>query len=333
MNTSSIKHNELIALQNIEGCGVATTRKICEYINGRQVDITMPNDFFRLIPELKNKKVIKGKLSNLSLYDIENAYKKAKVIIENSLKREIGIFSIYDSEYPEALKSTIDENGKLDAPLLLYYRGNISAMKMPTIAIIGTREPNNDGMIAGRYFGKAFSELGFNIVSGLAMGCDSCGHEGALDGKGITTAFLAHGLDTIYPSQNKELAESIIINGGLLLSEYPVGTQVSRFSLVARDRLQAGLALATLVIQTGVKGGTIHAANTTLLAEKPLYAVMYKDMSAHQVQGNIALVNRGAKFITSNDVQMVADSIQNSHNNGQNTQTTIIEPTLFSNIE
>ena len=77
MNTSSIKHNELIALQNIEGCGVATTRKICEYINGRQVDITMPNDFFRLIPELKNKKVIKGKLSNLSLYDIENAYKKA----------------------------------------------------------------------------------------------------------------------------------------------------------------------------------------------------------------------------------------------------------------
>ena len=118
----------------------------------------MPNDFFRLIPELKNKKVIKGKLSNLSLYDIENAYKKAKVIIENSLKREIGIFSIYDSEYPEALKSTIDENGKLDAPLLLYYRGNISALKMPTIAIIGTREPNNDGMIAGRYFGKAFSE-------------------------------------------------------------------------------------------------------------------------------------------------------------------------------
>lgn len=333
MNTSIIKHIDLIALQNIEGCGVATTRKICDYINERQICITMPTDLFRILPEMKDKKVIKAKLSNVSLFDIEEAYHQAKGIIERSLAREIGILSIYDSEYPEVLRSTIDENGKLDAPLLLYYKGNLAALSMPTIAIIGTREPNNDGIIAGRYFGKAFSESGFNIVSGLALGCDSCGHEGALEGKGITTAILAHGLDTIYPSQNKDLAENIINKGGLLLSEYPVGTQVSRFSLVARDRLQAGLALATLVIQTGVKGGTMHAANTTLLAGKALYTVMYKDMSAFQVQGNIALANRGAKFITSNDVQLVAADILKSLNNCHNTQATFFEPTLFSNIE
>ena len=112
MNTSIIKHIDLIALQNIEGCGVATTRKICDYINERQICITMPTDLFRILPEMKDKKVIKAKLSNVSLFDIEEAYHQAKGIIERSLAREIGILSIYDSEYPEVLRSTIDENGK-----------------------------------------------------------------------------------------------------------------------------------------------------------------------------------------------------------------------------
>lgn len=322
-------YSEILALQNIEGCGPATTRQICEYISRNDKSILVPNDLISLLPELKENKIIKGKLSNISAYDIERAYKKAEEIIEYSTKAGIGFLTIYDSEYPDILKKTINEKGKPDAPLLLYYRGSLSALEHSAIAIIGTREPNNDGIKAGKYFGKQFSEQGFNIVSGLAIGCDTCGHEGALEGNGVTTAFLAHGLDTIYPSQNKELSERIIDKGGLLMSEYPVKTQVSRYTLVARDRLQAGLATSTIVIQTGVKGGTMHAANTTLLAGKKLFAVLYKDMSSQQVQGNIALANRGAQYITSNDIQKVTDFIFKYKDTSSDVQSRVCEPALF----
>ena len=147
--------------------------------------------------------------------------------------------------------------------------------------------------------------MGYNIVSGLALGCDSAGHRGALkyqDGK--TTAFLAHGLDTVYPPENERLAEEIVERGGLLMSEYPVGDTVNRYFLVARDRLQAALSAATIVIQTGLHGGTNHAANTTLISGKPLFCVKYGNeslMHSEKVEGNIALVSKGAQFITSSD--------------------------------
>ena len=150
---------------------------------------------------------------------------------------------------------------------------------------------------------------------GLAIGCDTCAHRGALKVSGKTTAFLAHGLTTIYPPQNESLAKEIIEKGGLLMSEYPIGTNLSPYNLVARDRLQAGLAMATLVIQTGEKGGTMHAALTTLKANKPLYAVQFKDNATNNHEkclGNAFLVKRGAKYINGSDnLDEISEIIKN----------------------
>ena len=147
----------------------------------------------------------------------------------------------------------------------------------------------------------------------MALGCDTVGHQGALNVGGKTIAFLAHGLDTVYPPENEALAQQIIDNGGLLLSEYPVDIGVNRYNLVARDRLQASMALATLVIQTGVQGGTMHAANTTLQYPKPLYVIKFKnnDENEHEKSlGNALLVEKGAKYISgSDDINEIADSI------------------------
>jgi DNA processing protein len=88
------------------------------------------------------------------------------------------------------------------------------------------------------------------LISGLALGCDSAAHKSALSANGLTTAFLAQGLDKIYPSENKSLAKSIIEKGGLLISEYPIGEKISTGKLIERDRLQAALAQATIVIQS-----------------------------------------------------------------------------------
>lgn len=134
---------------------------------------------------------------------------------------------------------------------------------------------------------------------------------------GRTTAFLANGLDhdSIYPEENQELAEEIVANGGLLLSEYPIRQGVNRYALVARDRLQAALSLATLVIQTGVKGGTMHAANTTLKAGKPLYTMKFKNEATNQHEkclGNAYLVKQGAKYIGGGDnLDTVSEQIKN----------------------
>ena len=190
--------------------------------------------------------------------------------------------------------------------MLLWYRGDLSILKLPGLAVIGTREATPEGIIGGTYISSEFAKRGFNIISGLAIGCDTCGHIGALNVGGKTTAFLANGLDheSIYPTENQSLAEKIVDNGGLLLSEYSVSENVNRYQLVARDRLQAGLALATLVIQTGIKGGTMHAANTTLLAGKPLYVMKFKSDSVNNHEkclGNATLVEKGAKYISGSD--------------------------------
>lgn len=300
---------DIIALQNIENCGNATINKICNYIIDNGISLGSSKALNDIFPDLRKDKIITSRLSYFDAHDAENVYHKAENILESHERLGINAVSLFDNSFPEILKGTINENGKADVPIVLYYKGDISATKLPSISIIGTREPTDIGVQAGRYFGKAFADKGFNIVSGLALGCDTSGHEGALDAKGVTTAFLAHGLDTVYPPQNTELAENIVANGGILISEYPVGTPVSKYSLVARDRLQAGMSMATIVIQTGIHGGTMHAANTTLLAHKPLYVVKYKDMSIIQVQGNISLSQKGAEFITSSDVECIVDKL------------------------
>lgn len=288
----------ILTLKQLKGIGNKTIFKICESEKSSISDI---DEVYDILKKQKGKK-----FESLIKDDIIEANGYAKRILEKSEDADIGLISYYDAGYPDILKRTIDEEGKLDPPLLLWYRGDISIIGMPAIAVIGTREATPEGVSGGTYIAGEFAKQGFNIVSGLAIGCDTCGHRGALKVGGKTTAFLANGLDhdSIYPSENQELAEEIVNKGGLLLSEYPIKQTVNRYSLVARDRLQAGLSLATIVIQTGIKGGTMHAATTTLKAGKPLYAMKFKDESTNNHEkclGNAHLVEEGAKYISGSD--------------------------------
>lgn len=251
----------------------------------------------------------------VTIEDLSDAYTYAQRLIKKSTDNGIGLIGYYDDEFPEILRRTINEEGKLNPPLLLWYRGDLSVLQMPGLAVIGTREATPVGVAGGEYLSGAFAKRGFNIVSGLAVGCDTSGHLGALKAGGRTTAFLANGLDndSIYPPENQDLAEEIVQNGGLLLSEYRIGTKVNRYNLVARDRLQAGLSLATLVVMTGIKGGTMHAANTTIKAGKPLFVMRFKDEATNQHEkclGNAYLNKLGAKYISgADDLDVIAEYI------------------------
>ncbi len=297
---------------DVKGVGPQKIFAIGTAIDDRGLDIKSYEDLAELMKGMKEAAIKKVTLSNLN-----DAYQIAQRIIEASKQANIGLVGFYDEEFPDVLRKTVNEDGKLDPPMLLWYRGDFSITKLPGFAVIGTREATPEGIAGGTYLSGEFAKRGFNIVSGLAIGCDTCGHKGALKVGGKTTAILANGLDhnSIYPPENQDLAEEIVENGGLLISEYRLGTPVNRYSLVARDRLQSGLSLATLVVQTGEHGGTMHAATATLQAGKPLYTILFKDDTTNQHKkclGNALLVKQGAKYIKGNDdFDEISDSVKN----------------------
>lgn len=174
-------------------------------------------------------------------------------------------------------------------------------MKLQGIALIGSRSCSLAVQRACHYLAAEFARRCFCIISGMAMGCDTRTHRGALKAGGRTVALVGHGRDTVYPPQNLRLAHEIVLNGGLLLSEYDLGAPVTRYTLGACARLQAALALANVVIQTGVTGGTMHAARSCVNSGKPLFVDESTDR-AEVIAGNHMLVREaGARYIRGTD--------------------------------
>ena len=315
---------QILTLTFLKGIGPKKILSIGTTINDRELHVDSYEGLHEVMKGMKDKKI-----QNVSLDDLNAAYRDARKTIEYSESKGIGLLGYYDEEFPQNLRNTINEEGKLDPPLLLWYRGDLSVLSTTGLAVIGTREPTKVGAAGGEYLAGEFAKRGLNIISGLAIGCDTCGHKGALKVGGKTTAILANGLDhdSIYPEENQDLAEEIVNSGGLLLSEYRIGTIVNRYNLVARDRLQAGLASATLVIQTGVKGGTMHAANATLMANKDLFVMQFKDEVTNNHEkclGNAYLIKKGAKYIKG------SDNIDSISENIKKTKTTVTD--LFESI-
>lgn len=286
----------LLTLAELKGIGNKSIFKICESIKDDVKDI---NNLVRCWKSLKGKNYNK-----ITDTDLRNANLSAQNIMERCKDEGIGIISYYEEIFPQNLRNCLDEEGKPSPPLLLYYRGDINALKKPGVAIIGSREPTKNGFNAGMYFSNEFAKEGFNIVSGLAIGCDESAHKGALEAGGVTTAFLAHGLnwELTYPKDNLKLAHDIVENGGLLLSEYKPGTYGNKYYFVERDRLQAALAYATIVVQTGIRGGTMHAVRATMVSKKPLFAIKFNhdaDLSKDVTKGNESLIDDGSAIALS----------------------------------
>lgn len=299
----------ILTLQQVKGFGNKTIKKIADHVS---VSLSSIEELCRILQGFKEKK-----FKAVTCEILDDANRKALNIIAKCQSECVGIMSIYEQEYPDILRSCTDEKGKLDPPIILYYRGDLEALKKPGIAVIGTRKPTANGIIAGKYFAAELAKRGYNIVSGLAVGCDTAAHQGALDATGITTAIVANGLDfnSIYPKENLELAKEIVAHGGILLSEYPVGIKCDAYKLVARDRLQAGLSIATVVIQIGESVGTFHAVNATINSEKLLFVVEFKrneDLSNEVVLGNVKLLEASkAKPINSKNIEEVVSLLEN----------------------
>lgn len=204
------------------------------------------------------------KLSDIE--SLSNAINTAKNILIQSKKNKIKHILITNKNYPKNLKN-ID-----DAPVILYYKGRGFYKKHEkSICCVGTRKPTEFTYNVLDSIIPKLVEEGFTIVSGLALGTDTYSHKVCLNNNGTTIAVLAHGLDTIYPKENEQLAENILKNNGLLVSEYPIGTKADKFRFVKRNRIVTGLAKSTLVFETKEKSGTMHSVDFAIKQKKNIF--------------------------------------------------------------
>ncbi|HBP01195.1 MAG TPA: DNA-protecting protein DprA [Candidatus Moranbacteria bacterium] len=209
-------------------------------------------------------------------------------------KEEISVVSLEDPNYPELLREIHNP------PYILYTKGDPSLLNSKMIAVVGSRKSTEYGSRVANSFGRDLANSGVTVVSGLALGIDAIAHAGALEAKGKTIAVMGNGLDnkSIHPRSNFELSQEIIRNGGLLLSEYPLGTSPLPGSFPARNRIMAGMSLGTLVVEAAEGSGSLITANLALDFNREVFAVPGPIFHL-QSQGPHSLIKKGAKLVSS----------------------------------
>jgi DNA processing protein len=228
-----------------------------------------------------------ARAAKVSDLDVAGAWNKAEDNLDRSVESGIKAFSFHDEGYPKRLRDTPDP------PAILYVKGDPSGLHAAhSIAVIGTREPTAYGEKVARRSAATATEQGFVVVSGLAHGCDTLGHEGCLDHHGVGVAVMAHGLEKVYPAANRSLASRLLEAGGCLVSEYPLGMTPTRTAFAERDRIQSGLSDAVLVIETDVKGGTMHTVRFSREQKRALACIDHPESWRHEpkIQGNQMLI-------------------------------------------
>jgi len=198
-------------------------------------------------------------------------------------------------DYPEILSQIPSP------PLLLYVNGDVNALHLPSLAIVGSRNPTRGGLRNSVEFSRYLAQRGFAIVSGLAEGIDTAAHRGALDAGGKAVAFLGHGIDRIYPAGNHDLAHAVA-KSGALVTEYQLGTRPLPRHFPERNRLISGLSLGTLVIEAAKRSGSLITARLAAEQGREVFAL---PGSIHNplARGCHALIRQGAKLVeTAGDI-------------------------------
>jgi DNA processing protein len=201
-----------------------------------------------------------------------------------------------DPRYPRLLREIPKP------PPLLFVRGNPDCLSLPQLAIVGSRSPSGGGYENAERFAAYLAGCGLAITSGLALGIDAAAHRGALSAGGITIAVMGTGIDRIYPSRHRELAQAIIDGGGALVSEFPLGTTSHARHFPQRNRIISGLSGGTLVVEAAVQSGSLITAAYALQHNREVFAI---PGSIHNplARGCHQLIRQGATLVeTAQDI-------------------------------
>ncbi len=218
-------------------------------------------------------------------------------LLEQHAEENTHFWTPADADYPRLLLEIPDP------PTVLYYRGTVipeeNLGQTPAIAIVGTRSPTDYGRRWTRRISQALAEQGFTIISGLAAGIDAEAHRSCMAAGGRTWAVMGTGVNLIYPWSNKALGQQIL-DQGLVLSEYPIGTQPDRAHFPRRNRIIAGLSRATLVLEAPLKSGALISARMAKDYGRDVY-ILPGSLDNSQALGCLGLLAKGARAILGTD--------------------------------
>lgn len=203
-------------------------------------------------------------------------------------QENISVLTSDDPKYPRNLAEIFNP------PEILYYKGRLPTYEA-LVAVVGSRKITPYGQRTAAEYSRRLAEQGIGIVSGLAYGVDSIAHSSALEADGYTIAVIGSGLDrqSIYPASNRYLADKIVAQDGLVMTEFPVGMPPLRHNFPQRNRIIAGLSKGTLVIEAAEKSGALITAYQAMEMGRDVYAIpgnVYSDMS----KGANKLIQQGA---------------------------------------
>ena len=228
--------------------------------------------------------------------DFEKAAEEIKFIE----KYKIQPLFITDKNYPQRLLKCYD------APTLLYYRGNADLNHERIISIIGTRSNTDYGKQMTEKLIADLKEENVMIISGLAFGIDAIAHKTALQNNLLTVGVLAHGLDTIYPPQHKSMAKEMLQQGGLL-TEFMQSSKPDKHNFPKRNRIVAGMADATIVVETAIKGGSMITAELAYNYNKDVFAFPGRTTDGKSAGSNYLVKHNRATLLT--DAQQLSETM------------------------
>lgn len=205
--------------------------------------------------------------------------------------RQLGVsfLTIRDTAYPQLLQEIFDP------PLLLYARGDRTLLEAPAVAVVGTRRPTPYGKAMTKRLSADLAVRGLVIVSGLARGIDSAAHESALAAGGKTLAVLGSGMDVVYPAENQKLFAAVV-EKGLLLSEFPLGSFPAPQNFPIRNRIIAGLSLGVVVVEAAQYSGSLITARLAMEQNREVFGVP-GSLTNRYSWGPHVLIKQGAKLV------------------------------------
>lgn len=255
MNTT--KENKIVlALALVEELSIKKKRDLLSVLPN-PIDWTKESSF-HVVESILGHKHANEFLTKLSSVDDS---------IEEMDKRQVSFVTFYDETYPEILRETYD------FPLVLFTKGNTSLLNSDCIAVVGTRTPTRYGQKVCDSFTRDFARAGLTVVSGFARGVDSIAHKACVMTDSPTIAVFACGLDVCYPAEHKGLLESILSSGGLLVSEYPLGTKPLQYHFPERNRIISGLSRGVFLPEATLKSGSLITARLAVEQGKELFIV------------------------------------------------------------
>jgi DNA processing protein len=270
-----------IALNMIDGVGPIRVRALLDQFGSAEAILSTPrNELMRV--EGVGDEVARNITSWRERVDLDAELARIE-------KAGVRIVTREDVDYPEHLREIYDP------PLVLYVRGALAEDERLAIGIVGSRRTTLYGQEMSRKLAYQLARVGMTIVSGLARGIDTEAHRGALQAKGRTVAVIGCGIDIVYPSENKKLADEIVAKGGAVVTEFPFGVPPDRQNFPMRNRVISGWSLGVVVVEANVKSGALITAKQAMEQGREVFAVPGRADSILS-RGTNKLIKDGAKL-------------------------------------